>query len=127
MTDWKLRTLVGGRFVVGGGALLLPRLTCRVFGLEPTPALVFVGRMFGVRAVGMGVAVASSDGMERERQIRGGVAVDLVDALAAVALARGHRRTAAIAFAAAVSEAALGMALLSTREAVRVRTAHQVR
>lgn len=119
MNEWRLRCLVGGRFVVGGAALLAPRLAGRVFGLPVTPSSAFVGRMFGVRAVGMGVAVASTEGPTRDEQLRAGVVVDLVDAAAALALARHHRRAAVMAFAAAVWEAALGASLLSVRPAVR--------
>ena len=119
MNEWRLRCLVGGRFVVGGAALLAPRLAGRVFGLPVTPSSAFVGRMFGVRAVGMGVAVAAMEGTAQDEQLRAGVVIDLVDAAAALALARHHRRAAAMAFAAAVWEASLGASLLSARTAVR--------
>lgn len=117
--DRRLLALISGRLVVGGGALLAPRLTGRAFGIEPdrNPAAPYIGRLFGVRAVLMAVSLAASTGAERERQLRAGVAVDLVDALAAVAALRTgglDARAGAAAFAAAVTEAALGVRLLST-------------
>ena len=123
--DRRLRWLVGGRFAVGGTALVAPRLAGRIVGIDPraNPAAPFVGRLFGVRAVGMGFAVAIADGTERDRQLRGGIAVDLIDAAAALAAARSHelnRRAAALAFAAALTEAALGASLLSARAALPV-------
>jgi len=109
--------LVGGRLVVGGGALVAPRTTGRLFGIDPdaNPAAAFVGRLFGVRALLMAVLAASADGLDQERQLRAGVAVDLIDAVAA--LAAGRRRQlgllpATAAFAAAVTAAALGMNLV---------------
>jgi hypothetical protein len=124
--DRRLLALIGGRLVVGGGALLAPRLTGRVFGIDPdqNPAAPYVGRLFGVRAVLMGLSLAASTGDEREHQLRGGVAVDIVDALAAIAALRTgglDARAGAAAFAAAVAEAALGVRLLSTRGCVAQR------
>ena len=113
----QLGLLVAGRIFVGGGALVAPRLTGRIFGIDPAtnPAAPFVGRLFGVRAVLMAVLACVADGEERERQLRAGVAVDLVDATAAlVAGRRGQLRPVAAlaAFGAAVTEAGLGMSLL---------------
>jgi hypothetical protein len=116
--DQLLRLVVAGRVVVGGGALLAPHATGRLFGIDPgsNPALPFVGRLFGVRAVLMAVLVSAADGEERDRQLRAGVAVDLVDA--AAALLAGWRRqlrpsAAMAAFAAAATEVGLGMSLVT--------------
>ena len=112
--------LIAGRIVVGGGALLAPRITARAIGIDPTanPAAVYIGRLFGVRAVFMALLLAASRDAERDRQLRAGVAVDVVDALAAVAA--GRRRelrplSAWAAFAAAVTEASLGACVLRRR------------
>lgn len=118
--DKELALLIGGRLVVGGGALLAPRLVGRAFGIEPddNPALPYVGRLFGVRAVFMALSLAVSQGSERDRQLRGGVAVDVTDALAAVAARRTRGlggRAGTAAFLAAVTEAALGLRVLSQR------------
>lgn len=124
MTTTRLQQLiVGGRILVGGGALLAPRVTGRAFGIDPrdNPSLPFVGRLFGVRAVLMAALLSAADGAERDRQVRAGIAVDLVDAMAALFAGRRHQLrplAAAAAFAAAATEAGLGMRLL-TRAAVR--------
>ena len=126
MTTTQLtRILVGGRFLVGGGALTAPQLTGRVFGIDPgrNPAAPYLGRLFGVRAVTMALLLCAADGEERERQLRVGVAVDLVDAAAAVIA--GLRRelrplSAAAAFAAAATEAGLGMRVLGSPQAVHL-------
>ena len=108
-----LKALVGGRLLVGGAALVAPRATGRLFGIqsENNPALPYVARLFGVRAVAMGLLVATSSGAEQRRQLRTGLQVDAVDALAA--LVSGHsgqlpRRAALLGATAALFELALG-------------------
>ena len=126
MTTTQLtRMLVGGRLLVGGGALTAPRMTGRVFGIDASrnPAAPYLGRLFGVRAVAMALMLCAADGKERENQLRAGVAVDLIDAAAAVAA--GLRRElrplpAAAAFAAAATEAGLGMRMLALPQAVQL-------
>ena len=110
--------VVLGRLAVGGGALVAPHRTARVFGIDAaaSPAAVYVGRLFGIRALMMAFLVATTTGFERDRQLRLGVAVDLVDAAAAIAAARRREletTTATAAFAAAVTEATLG--IIATR------------
>jgi hypothetical protein len=105
--------VIAGRLIVGGGALLAPRVTGRLFGIssEANPALPYVGRLFGGRAVLMAALLAAARPAERERQARAGIVVDVVDAVAAVAAWRGGQLsslTATAAFAAAATEAALG-------------------
>ena len=114
--------LVAGRIVVGGGTLVAPRRVSAAFGIpaDERSALPYVGRLFGVRAVLMAALVATSGGDERRRQLRWGVAVDLVDAAAAVAAGRAGalpRSAAVLATGAALAEAALGAATLSAGRA----------
>ena len=115
-------SVVAGRIVVGGGTLVAPRRVSAAFGIPAgqRSALPYVGRLFGVRAVLMAALVATSDAGERRRQLRWGVAVDLVDAAAAVAAGRAGelpRGAAALATGAALVEAALGAAALSAGRA----------
>lgn len=109
--------LVAGRILVGGGTLVAPRLLGRAFGIDPAanPAVSYVGRLFGVRAVLMAVQLATVPRAQRRRLVGLHVAVDAVDAAAAVAATRSgalSRRAGAMATAAAVVEGALGVALL---------------
>ena len=118
--------LIAGRIVVGGGTLLAPRITARAFGIDPAanPVASYVGRLFGVPAVFMALLLAAGDDRERDRQLRAGVAVDVVDALAAVAAGRRRelsRASALAAFAAASTEALLGVWALSRRRRAQVR------
>jgi hypothetical protein len=121
--DRLQRLLVAGRLAVGGGALVAPRLTGRLFGIDPdrNRAAAYVGRLFGVRAVFMALLLADSAGAERERQLRAGVAVDVTDALAALAAGVRHDLSPAATFAtfaAAVAETSLGLRLLSAKAAI---------
>ena len=106
-----------GRFVVGGSALVAPRLVARAFEIDSDPSSpsVYVGRLFGVRAVSMAALALVTTGEERRRQLRAAVVVDLVDALAAAVAGRSGqltRRAAAMACAAALAEVGLGLAAL---------------
>ena len=119
MTDQALLLLLtGGRIGVGGGTLLAPRATGRLFDIDvdANPAMPYVGRLVGGRAVFMALLLLGSRGAERTRQLRAGVVVDVVDALAALAAGRRAelgRGAAAAAFGAAAFEAGLGLRLLS--------------
>jgi len=110
--------VMAGRVVVGGGTLVAPRRIGAVFGVDPAanPAVSYVGRLFGVRALLQVALLATADNDERPRQLRWGIAVDLVDAAAAAAAGRRgdlSRRAATMAAAAALAEAALGCAALA--------------
>jgi hypothetical protein len=105
--------IMSGRVLVGGGTLVAPRRMGAVFGVDPAdnPAVAYVGRLFGVRALLQVVLLASAGEHERQRQLRLGMAVDVVDALAAVSAGRNRslsRRAATMAAAAALVEVALG-------------------
>lgn len=121
MTEAQLtRLLTAGRYLVGGGALVSPQTTGRAFGIDPAtnPAAAYVGRLFGARAVTMAVLLTAATGIERDRQLRAGVAVDLCDALAALLAGRRTElgpRSAAAACAAALTEAGLGARLIWLR------------
>jgi hypothetical protein len=117
--DRLLQTqLVAGRVLVGGGALVAPRLAGRLFGIDAAanPAASYVARLFGVRAVLMAVQLATATPANRTHLLRQHTAVDLVDAVAAAVAAREgalSRRAGVQATAAAVLEASLGLRLLA--------------
>lgn len=110
-----------GRFAVGGSALVAPGVVARAFAIDQgadAPS-VYVGRLFGARAVTMACLALLTSGEERRRQLRAAVAVDLVDAVAALVAGRSRQlshRAAAMACAAALAEAGLGVAALLTDE-----------
>ena len=74
------------RTAIGVAAWLTPRLSGRLFGLDPdaNPQASYLGRLFGVRDVALGIGLRSSNGAERQQWLRLGVACDLADAAAGV-------------------------------------------
>jgi hypothetical protein len=116
-----LHALVGLRLAVGLGAWLAPRASGRLFGLDPdrNPQGPYVGRLFGVRDVALGAGAIATEGEERARWLRAGVACDVADTAAGLAAgARGHLGpvAAAVVTAAAVGAAARGVAALRAEE-----------
>jgi len=110
--------IMTGRVVVGGGTLVAPRRMAPAFGIDAdaNPAVSYVGRLFGVRALLQVGLLATAPPEERPRQLRWGVAVDVVDAVAAAAAGRRGdlpRGAAGRATAAALLEATLGVVALS--------------
>jgi hypothetical protein len=84
-----VNALAGLRIAVGIGAWLLPRLASRLFGLDPAanPQLPYIGRLFGVRDIVLGVGTATTEGEAQKAWLRAGVACDAAD-FAAGLLAR---------------------------------------
>jgi hypothetical protein len=112
---------MAGRLVIGGGTLVAPRRMGAVFGIDPVrnPAASYVGRLFGVRALLQVALLATAEGDERPRQLRWGIAVDVVDAAAAAAAGKAGdlpRRAAAMATVAALVETAIGVYALVSDE-----------
>jgi hypothetical protein len=110
--------LVAGRLLVGGGALIAPRLAGRAFGIDAAanPAASYVARLFGARAVLMAAQLAGADTNGRTRVLQQHTVVDLVDAVAAVVATRQgalSRRAGVQATAAALLEMSLGLRLLA--------------
>jgi hypothetical protein len=116
-SDLTATAVAVGRFAVGGGALVAPRVTGRTFGIDADEdtASVYLARLFGARAVAMAAMMLGARGAERRRHLAVGVAVDVVDAVAAAAAGRAGqlpKRAASLACAAAVVEAAIGATAL---------------
>jgi hypothetical protein len=108
--------LMGMRGAIGAGAWLAPRLSGRVFGLDPVanPQAPYLARLFGVRDVALAVGLNGSD-EQRSRWLRIGIACDLADAAAGVfAGRRGElpKRATVLVTATALGAAALGLAAL---------------
>jgi hypothetical protein len=112
------KALVVTRFIVGGGAWLLPRTSGRLFGLDPdaNPQALYVGRLFGVRDAVLGAGLLSSDGDARRNWWRFGIACDVADAAAGLLAWRSGDlppAAAAMVTATAVAAASLGAAALA--------------
>jgi hypothetical protein len=120
--DQAIQTLVGLRGAVGAGAWLAPRLSGRLFGLDPAgnPQAPYLGRLFGVRDVALAVGLSASNGPERAQWLRLGIACDLADAVAGLlAGRRGElpKPATVLVTATALSAAALGAAALRDEQA----------
>ena len=108
--------LIGARTAIGAGVWLAPRLSGRLFGLDPeaNPQAPYLGRLFGVRDVALAAGLAGSD-EQRARWLRIGIACDLADALAGLlAGRRGQlpKRATVLVTATALGAAAMGIAAL---------------
>jgi hypothetical protein len=115
--DQAIQSLVGLRGAVGAGAWLTPRISGRLFGLDPdgNPQAPYLARLFGVRDVALAVGLKSSSGSERAQWLRLGIACDLADAAAGfLAGRRGElpKLATVLVTATALSAAALGAVAL---------------
>jgi hypothetical protein len=115
--DQAIQSLVGLRGAVGAGAWLTPRISGRLFGLDPdgNPQAPYLARLFGVRDVALAVGLKSSSDSERAQWLRLGIACDLADAAAGfLAGRRGElpKLATVLVTATALSAAALGVVAL---------------
>lgn len=109
--------LAGIRAGLGVGALLAPRLTGRIFGIDPevNPAAVYLARLFGARELFMAAPFLLEDEDLQRYALEAGVLVDTTDAVAAVAAgARGGlgKRAAVMATVTALLAVGLGLTAL---------------
>jgi hypothetical protein len=112
-----LAALTGLRLAIGAGAWLAPRLSGRLFGLDPAanPQLPYVGRLFGVRDIALAMGVQLSEGQNRRVWLRLGMACDLADSAAGLLAGRNGELSpiaTALVTAPALGAAALGAAAL---------------
>jgi len=119
--DQIVQGLIGVRGLIGVGAWLTPRLSGRLFGLDPdgNPQAPYLARLFGARDVALAVGLNSSSGSQRSQWLRIGIACDLADAAAGVlAGRRGELPTlpTVLVTATALGAAALGMAALQNEQ-----------
>jgi hypothetical protein len=110
--------LSGIRTAVGAAAWTAPNLSGKVMGLDPAanPQAAFLGRLFGVRDVAMGVGTSMARGEARRSWLALGVLVDGMDAVAAALAGRNGtlpRHAAVMSGAIAVVAAGLGVAALA--------------
>lgn len=88
-----MRGLALFRIALGTFAWFAPRIMNRVFGVpraDDSPALIYMNRVFGVRAVSLGVGYLASSGKARELWHRLWLLCDSADtAMGAAMAARG--------------------------------------
>lgn len=112
--------LVGIRAGLGVGTLLAPRLTGRLFGIDPgaNPAAVYLARLFGARELFMVAPFLFEDADDLQRYaLEAGVVVDATDAVAAMAAgARGGIGKRAAAMATVVALLAVGLGLTALQD-----------
>jgi hypothetical protein len=121
------RTMVIERLVVGALVGLAPGVALKLFGLPPeidTPALRYVGRIFGIRNAILGIMLweARKDPAQLERMATLNAVTEAVDAASgSVPLVRrqGIDRTTASAFATSVTVMAGFLTLRGKAAAVR--------
>ncbi|WP_280445203.1 hypothetical protein [Nocardia brasiliensis] len=74
-----LRGLAVGRIVLGVAALAVPGPFAKAFGIRPTPELTYMTRIFGARAIALGLGYLGAAGAERTRWQRLALLVDFID------------------------------------------------
>jgi hypothetical protein len=109
------KILPGIRLAIGGGMWAAPELTGKAFfaNLKGNHEAVFLGRLFGIRDVALGIGQLTNSGGAWWQL---GVVCDLADAAAAVMTIRagGPKLTGVLAGATAISAAAMGVAVLAS-------------
>jgi len=117
-----VRSLIGVRAAIGAGAWLAPRLSGRLFGLDPeaNPQAAYLGRLFGARDAALAYGLNASAGSQRAQWLRIGMACDVADAFAGVLAGRRGDlppRAAVLVTATAVLAAGSGAAALQGDDA----------
>lgn len=111
-----LEALAVGRIVLGLGSLASPRLTARAFGVGATPEVAYLTRIYGGRAIALGLAFLLAGPDDRDRLHRIGLGVDVSDTATGLShLLRGDmpRRSTAMVVALTGGYAAVGLARLA--------------
>jgi hypothetical protein len=121
MNEQLIQQLVATRTAIGVAAWLTPRFSGRLFGLDPdaNPQASYLGRLFGVRDVALGIGLRSSSGAERQQWLRLGVACDLADAAAGVLAGKTGalpKRATVLVTGTALMAAAMGIAAMRGAE-----------
>ena len=97
-----LRGMAAGRIALGAASLAAPGALARALGVQQTPELDYMTRIFGARAVALGLGYLTTPEAERPRWQRLSLMVDITDtAHGAAHLVRGDLpRPAAVAMVA---------------------------
>lgn len=105
------------RGVIGAGTWVAPRLSGRVFGLDPVgnPQAPYLARLFAIRDAALGYGLGTSDEAGRAWWLRLGIACDSADAVAGVLAGRRGELpgpATVLVTAAALGAVTLGVAAL---------------
>jgi hypothetical protein len=106
------------RFAIGAGAFVAPVLTGKAFGLstKDNHEAVFLGRMFGIRDLALGVGQTMATGEAGALWWQLGILCDLGDAIASFKMlkAGGPKVASVLAGSTALTAVGLGIAALTS-------------
>jgi hypothetical protein len=116
-----IQNLIRVRAAIGTGAWLAPKLSGRLFGLDPAsnPQAPYLGRLFGARDAALAFGLSTSSGAQRAQWLRIGIACDLADAAAGVLAGRNKelpKHATVMVTATALAAAALGLVALRSEQ-----------
>ncbi|PXX71733.1 hypothetical protein DFR70_1011167 [Nocardia tenerifensis] len=74
-----LRGLALGRIALGAASIAVPRALMSAFGIRATPELTYLTRIFGARAIALGLGYLTAPIHERPRWQRIALMVDIID------------------------------------------------
>lgn len=83
-----LDVLAVGRIALGAASVVAPTALARTFGIEPTAEKSYLTRVYGGRAVAMGLGYLTGTPAERDRWHRLGLGVDVSDTIAGALMGR---------------------------------------
>jgi hypothetical protein len=112
--------LAGFRIGLGAASWIAPRSLARLYGVpekQVTPALEYMTRVFGARAVALGLGYLASSGNSRRLWIRLWLLVDTADTAMGAGMMAGNRlgpKVGALALATTAPAMALDAAALAT-------------
>lgn len=123
-TNDSLRLLAAGRLGLAVAALAAPQRFAQLVGVTPSPELTYLTRIYGARALAMGLAYLTSEPPERHRWHRLGLAIDITDTTTGLMhlLRRDVSRRAAAGMVALTGAYAAVGALAITSEDTKRRT-----
>jgi hypothetical protein len=114
MTAINPKALPAVRLAIGAGAWALPDVTGKVFGfaMQDNHEAVYMGRLFGVRDLVLGVGILATQGEAQALWWRLGILCDVADTAAGIMgyKAGGPKRGMLMATATAASAVYLGIA-----------------